>query len=163
MPGSPHACVRACVHTCVRACVSRECVCIRICMRMFACAYSPLLFPSRLYALDSTHRRASERESADQCVALLSSWQRSAPRTTSERSARRSCVSACPECARAQMCAMHAYVRTHGRECSRTRTQDSLLRRAATRTRERPRAEDDRCPVNFAMYCEHVAHDDEST
>lgn len=117
----------------------RACVCASMCMYLYIvwilCMYSPLLPPSRLYALDSTHCRASERESVDQCMAPVVMVTKRAPRTTSERSARRSCVSACPEYARARYVReTHAYARIHGRECLRIRTQDSLLRRDPRKT-----------------------------
>jgi len=124
----PDACLFACVralraiHACVHACANAAFV--RVCM----CAYSPLLSPSRFYALDSTvhappSERASERESAiNAWHCHWSSWQRNAPRTTSERSA--SIVRKCVLRARARTHACTHATRTHARTHARTRAHD---------------------------------------
>lgn len=99
--------VRACIHACVQRPYMHSCVRILLSfLRRVSTHSTP----------QSTHRRASERESAiNAWHCHRSSWQRSAPRTTSERSA--SIVRKCVLGARA-----HTHIRT-----------DGLLRRAATR------------------------------
>jgi len=124
------------------------------------CVFS---FPFSVASLRTRlHAPSSERaESADQCMALppVVMATKRAPRTTSERSARRSCVSACPEYARARGRAQrtHTHVYTDANAHAYVGQPPATCR---DETRERPRAEDDRCPVNFAMYCEHVAYDE---
>jgi len=149
----PGACLLACVRACVRA---RARACVRACMRArmhaFVCAYSLLSFLRLASLRTRLHAPPSERESAiNAWHCHRSSWQRSAPRTTSERSA--SIVRKCVLWARAR-----ARERSRARAPSRSRTHARIDSHAHAHThagrppattcrdesRERPRAEDDR-------------------
>jgi len=101
MPASSRACVRACVlHAFVHACAHAAFG------HVYVRAYSPLLSPSRLYALDSVvHAPPSERTSGSlrsmrgTATGRHGNVARHAQRANDPR---RSCVSACSGCARAR-------------------------------------------------------------